>query len=66
MGAQCGLVLKHSQLYMNLAIVPAQLGVCFASSHPSLKREVLQSVCMYYAAEFLFVWVSTPARKSLM
>lgn len=48
---------------MNLAIVLPQPGVCFPSSHPSLKRDVLQTVCMYYAAGFLFAWFSTPASR---
>lgn len=61
MAAQCGIALKHSQLYMNLATVLLQPGVPFPSSHPSLKRDVLQTLCMYYAAGFLFAWFSTPA-----
>lgn len=38
MGAQHGTALKHSQLYMNLAIVLPQPGVRSPSSHPSFEK----------------------------
>lgn len=48
---------------MNLAIVQAQLGVCIVLSYPSLKTDVLQTVHVYCAAEFLFVRFSTLSRR---
>lgn len=63
MDAQHGTALKHSQLHMNPAIVLPQPGVCLPSSHPSLQRDALQTVCMYYAAGFLSAWFPTPASR---